>query len=139
VSRAPSNVNVHEWRRLQNIRSRPHSRTCADLSLTVTDIVTCRIAGNASGSSSSPAVASQTILSTPSSVTPGASFGLTLTVADAYGYVAIGFVGRSTSPARTLAAHELLLHGGRGWVRKPRCRGFEGMQLITAAVQHACG
>jgi hypothetical protein len=68
-------------------------KTVGSQSILVTDTVTGSITGSEAGITITPAVASQLILSAPSSVTRGAAFSLTLTVEDAYGNVVTGYVG----------------------------------------------
>jgi uncharacterized repeat protein (TIGR03803 family) len=67
-------------------------KTAGSQSITTGDTVT-GITGSESGIVVKPAAASQYILSAPSSVRHGTAFSLTLTVEDAYGNVATGYVG----------------------------------------------
>ena len=67
-------------------------KTAGTQSITVTDVST-GIAGSETGIAVTPAVASQFILSAPSSVQPSAKFSVTLTVEDAYGNVVTGYTG----------------------------------------------
>jgi uncharacterized delta-60 repeat protein len=67
-------------------------KTAGFQSVSVTDVAT----GHAGGDDAvtvDPAADAQFVFSAPSSVTHGVAFGVTLTVADAYGNVATGYVG----------------------------------------------
>jgi hypothetical protein len=66
--------------------------TAGSQSITATDTVT-GTTGSETGIVVTPGAAAQFILTTPSSVTAGTAFTLTLTVEDAYGNVATGYVG----------------------------------------------
>jgi uncharacterized delta-60 repeat protein len=68
-------------------------KTAGSQSLTATDTVTGSITGSDQSITVTPAVASQFILSAPSSVKSGSKFSVTLTVEDAYGNVVTGYVG----------------------------------------------
>ena len=68
-------------------------KTAGTQSLTATDTVTGRIVGSEAGIVVKPAAASQLIIGGLSSVTHGVAFSLTLTVEDAYGNIATGYVG----------------------------------------------
>jgi hypothetical protein len=62
-------------------------------SITATDTATGSITGSESNIVVTPAVASEFILSAPSSVSSGKKFSVTLTVEDAYGNVVTGYTG----------------------------------------------
>jgi uncharacterized delta-60 repeat protein len=67
--------------------------TAGSQSITATDTATGTTFGSDAGITVTPAVATQFILSAPSSVSKGAKLNVTLTVEDAYGNVVTGYTG----------------------------------------------
>ena len=84
-------------------------KTAGTQSLTATDTVTGRIFGSQAGIVVKPAAASQLIIGGLPGVTHGVAFSLTLTLVDAYGNIATGYVGtvhfRSSDSTATLPAN----------------------------------
>ena len=68
-------------------------KTAGTRSITATDTTVSSLTGTDGGITVKPAAASKFIISAPASVNADASFGLTLTVEDAYGNVVIGYTG----------------------------------------------
>ena len=90
-------------------------KTAGTQSLAAADTVTGRIVGSAAGIVVKPAAASQLIIGGLPGVTHGVAFSLTLTVVDAYGNMATGYVGtvHFSSSDNGDTAGELYLHGSR--------------------------
>jgi ELWxxDGT repeat protein len=69
-------------------------KTAGTRSITAADTLTSALTATEGGITVNTAAASKFIVTAPSSVKAGVSFNLTLTVADAYGNVVIGYTGR---------------------------------------------
>lgn len=116
-------------------------KTAGTQSITATDTVNASLHGTDSGIMVKPAAASKFVLSAPSSVMPGQSFSLTLTVEDAYGNVITGYTGTihftsSDSTAKlpanyTFTASDNGVHTFTGLVLKKT-----GNQTITVTDTH---
>jgi len=93
-------------------------KTAATQSITATDTTTSTITGTDAGITVNPAVASQFIISAPSSVTAGTQFSLTVKVEDAYGNVVNGYTGTvhfsSTDGTATLPANYTFTAADKG-------------------------
>jgi hypothetical protein len=68
-------------------------KTAGAQSLTATDAANANLSGTEAGIAVSAAAASMLVLSAPGSVTAGVAFTFTVTLVDAYGNVATGYVG----------------------------------------------
>jgi hypothetical protein len=111
-------------------------KTAGTQSLTATDTTTASITGTDAGITMNPAAASQFIISAPATVNAGASFGLTLTIEDAYGNIVTNYTGtvhfsstdtRSRLPSNyTFTAADKGVHQFTGLVLRTR-----GNQKIT--------
>jgi hypothetical protein len=83
-------------------------KTAGTQSITAADTAASSLTGTDGGIVVNPAAASKFVISAPPSVNPGAPFGLTVTVEDAYGNVVTGYAGTihfsSTDKTATLPA-----------------------------------
>src|SRR5207253_2598695 len=68
-------------------------KTAGTQSVTATDTANAALGGSQAGITVSPAAASMLVVSAPSTVTAGVPFTLTVTLLDAYGNVATGYLG----------------------------------------------
>jgi hypothetical protein len=106
-------------------------KTAGTQSIKATDTTTASLTGTDGGVTVKPGAASRFLIHSPSSVTAGVPFSLTLTVKDAYGNVVTGYTGTihftstdstATLPANyTFTAADKGVHTFTGLVLRKKC------------------